>query len=118
VYKLQAENRKRTDEVRELQKVSSLVLCPPAAVAAQLTTSCMSPAQALSDAHTYLFEERERLLALQAENDTLRLQGDPSSPAQAPPRRRSAQPAGLACTAPLPLLQRWRTGLASSSCCR
>ncbi|EFN52358.1 hypothetical protein CHLNCDRAFT_138772 [Chlorella variabilis] len=48
-YKLQAENRKRTDEVRELQK-------------------------ALSDAHTYLFEERERLLALQAENDSLRLQ--------------------------------------------
>lgn len=31
--------------------------------------------QALSDAHTYLFEERERLLALQAENDSLRLQG-------------------------------------------
>lgn len=31
-------------------------------------------AQALSDAHTYLFDERERLLALQAENDQLRLQ--------------------------------------------
>lgn len=30
--------------------------------------------QALSDAHTYLFEERERLLALQAECDALRLQ--------------------------------------------
>lgn len=30
--------------------------------------------QALSDAHTYLFDERERLLALQAENDQLRLQ--------------------------------------------
>jgi coiled-coil domain-containing protein 77 len=30
--------------------------------------------QALSDAHTYLFEELERLLALQAENDGLRLQ--------------------------------------------
>ncbi|PSC73064.1 Coiled-coil domain-containing 77 [Micractinium conductrix] len=49
VYALQAENRKRTDEVRELQK-------------------------ALSDAHTYLFEERERLLALQADCDALRLQ--------------------------------------------
>ncbi|KAL4422700.1 hypothetical protein ABPG75_008897 [Micractinium tetrahymenae] len=49
VYTLEAENRKRTDEVRELQK-------------------------ALSDAHTYLFEERERLLALQAECDALRLQ--------------------------------------------
>ena len=30
--------------------------------------------QALSDAHTYLFEERERLLALQADCDALRLQ--------------------------------------------
>lgn len=33
-----------------------------------------STLQALSDAHTYLFDERERLLALQAENDALRLQ--------------------------------------------
>ena len=31
-------------------------------------------AQALSDAHAFLFEERQRLLALQAENDELRLQ--------------------------------------------
>ena len=30
--------------------------------------------QALSDAHTYLFEERQRLLDLQAENDELKLQ--------------------------------------------
>lgn len=30
--------------------------------------------QALSDAHTYLFEERERLLKLQSDNDELRLQ--------------------------------------------
>lgn len=30
--------------------------------------------QALSDAHTFLFEERQRLLTLQAENDELRLQ--------------------------------------------
>ena len=30
--------------------------------------------QALSDAHTYLFEERDRLLKLQSENDELRLQ--------------------------------------------
>ena len=30
--------------------------------------------QALSDAHAFLFEERQRLLALQAENDELRLQ--------------------------------------------
>ena len=32
------------------------------------------PMQALSDAHAFLFEERQRLLALQAENDELRLQ--------------------------------------------
>lgn len=31
-------------------------------------------AQALSDAHNFLFDERQRLLALQAENDELRLQ--------------------------------------------
>ena len=30
--------------------------------------------QALSDAHAFLFEERQRLLASQAENDELRLQ--------------------------------------------
>ena len=30
--------------------------------------------QALSDAHTYLFEERERLLQLQASHDDLKLQ--------------------------------------------
>lgn len=30
--------------------------------------------QAVSDAHTYLFEERDRLLKLQSENDELRLQ--------------------------------------------
>ncbi len=30
--------------------------------------------QALSDAHTYLFEERDRLLKLQSENGELRLQ--------------------------------------------
>lgn len=30
--------------------------------------------QALSDAHNFLFEERQRLLTLQAENDALRLQ--------------------------------------------
>ena len=30
--------------------------------------------QALSDAHTYLFEERERLLQLQATHDDLKLQ--------------------------------------------
>lgn len=39
-YKLAAESRQRAAEVRDLQK-------------------------ALSDAHTYLFEERERLLSLQ-----------------------------------------------------
>lgn len=32
------------------------------------------PPQALSDAHNFLFDERQRLLALQAENDELRLQ--------------------------------------------
>lgn len=30
--------------------------------------------QALSDAHTYVFEERSRYLALQSEHETLRLQ--------------------------------------------
>ncbi|MEW5301830.1 MAG: hypothetical protein WDW36_004665 [Sanguina aurantia] len=49
LYRLDWENRQRTDEIRELQK-------------------------ALSDAHNFLFEERQRLLALQAENDALRLQ--------------------------------------------
>jgi coiled-coil domain-containing protein 77 len=33
-----------------------------------------STLQALSDAHNFLFEERQRLLALQAENDDLKLQ--------------------------------------------
>ncbi|GIM05695.1 hypothetical protein Vretimale_10129 [Volvox reticuliferus] len=46
---LEWEARKRAEEVRELQK-------------------------ALSDAHNFLFDERQRLLALQAENDELRLQ--------------------------------------------
>jgi hypothetical protein len=32
------------------------------------------PSQALSDAHAYLFDERQRLLELQAENDALKLQ--------------------------------------------
>eukprot|EP00798_Chlamydomonas_sp_ICE-L_P012306 gene12306-15468_t len=49
LHRLDWENRKRADEVRELQK-------------------------ALSDAHAYLFEERQRLLTSQAENDELRLQ--------------------------------------------
>ncbi|KAJ9527458.1 hypothetical protein QJQ45_025730 [Haematococcus lacustris] len=48
-HRLEWENRQRADEIRELQK-------------------------ALSDAHAFLFEERQRLLALQAENDELRLQ--------------------------------------------
>jgi|AntAceMinimDraft_5_1070358.scaffolds.fasta_scaffold18244_2 coiled-coil domain-containing protein 77 len=43
------ELKKRTEEVAELQK-------------------------ALSDAHAYLFEERDRLLGMQAENDELKLQ--------------------------------------------
>ena len=54
LHRLEWEARQRGDEVRELQK-------------------------ALSDAHTYLFEERERLLVLQAENDELRLQVRPLS---------------------------------------
>lgn len=96
VYALEAENRKRTDEVRELQKVGAatrgsahsfshaLNLCAtpqtaapqaPAHTPLAARAKCSSPAlQALSDAHTYLFEERERLLALQAECDGLRLQ--------------------------------------------
>ena len=35
--------------------------------------------QALSDTHTFLFEERQRLLDLQAENDELKLQVRPAS---------------------------------------
>ncbi|KAG1679502.1 hypothetical protein FOA52_011101 [Chlamydomonas sp. UWO 241] len=49
LHRLDWENRRRADEIRELQK-------------------------ALSDAHVFLFEERQRLLSLQAENDELRLQ--------------------------------------------
>lgn len=47
-HSLRCEVQKRTEEVRELQ-------------------------QALSAAHMHLFEERDRLLQLQAENDELRL---------------------------------------------
>ncbi|EFJ43281.1 centriole protein [Volvox carteri f. nagariensis] len=49
LHVLEWEARKRAEEVRDLQK-------------------------ALSDAHNFLFDERQRLLALQAENDDLRLQ--------------------------------------------
>ena len=49
LHQAEWELKKRTGEVAELQK-------------------------ALSDAHAYLFEERERLLAIQAENDELKLQ--------------------------------------------
>ena len=49
LHQTEWELKKRNEEVSELQK-------------------------ALSDAHTYLFEERDRLLALQAENDELKLQ--------------------------------------------
>ncbi|KAI8466961.1 MAG: hypothetical protein J3K34DRAFT_524115 [Monoraphidium minutum] len=49
LHRLEWESRKRADEVRELQ-------------------------QALSDAQQLMFEERQRLLALQAENDELKLQ--------------------------------------------
>lgn len=48
-HSLRVEVQKRAEEVRELQ-------------------------QALSSAHIHLFEERDRLLQLQAENDALRLQ--------------------------------------------
>lgn len=48
-HSLRVEIQKRAEEVRELQ-------------------------QALSSAHIHLFEERDRLLQLQAENDALRLQ--------------------------------------------
>ncbi|KAK9844770.1 hypothetical protein WJX74_006686 [Apatococcus lobatus] len=49
LHQLEWQNRRRTDEICELQK-------------------------ALSDAHMYLYEERARLLQLQADNDELRLQ--------------------------------------------
>ena len=49
LHQAEWELKKRTDEAAELQK-------------------------ALSDAHAYLFEERERLLKVQAENDELKLQ--------------------------------------------
>ena len=38
------------------------------------TKAAIDIMQALSDAHTYLFEERDRLLKLQSEHDELRLQ--------------------------------------------
>ena len=128
LHRLDWENRRRADEIRELQKVrggrggegaggpacmhaslhASLLVSranhgpydihvrplarshaangqqPPHAAAAHAvsftaTTLSSAPthnvhAQALSDAHAFLFEERQRLLALQAENDELRLQ--------------------------------------------
>lgn len=92
MYALEAENRKRVDEVRELQKVgccsrrhhasiikpchhqACMLYPPPAALHARPQLSRRALMQALSNAHTYLFEERERLLALQAESDALRLQ--------------------------------------------
>ena len=49
LHQAEWELKKRTDEVTDLQK-------------------------ALSDAHAYLFEERERLLKIQTENDELKLQ--------------------------------------------
>lgn len=49
LHQAEWELKKRSDETTELQK-------------------------ALSDAHAYLFEERERLLKIQAENDELKLQ--------------------------------------------
>ncbi|CAG9461345.1 unnamed protein product [Pedinophyceae sp. YPF-701] len=49
MYRTQWENKQRSEEIWELQK-------------------------ALSDAHALLFEERQRVLTLQAENDDLRIQ--------------------------------------------
>lgn len=48
--------------------------CTRLSAAGTNTPRAFTHTQALSAAHTYLFEERERLLALQAENDGLRLQ--------------------------------------------
>lgn len=72
--------------MRELQKVRGMASGCPALLCFHPTSANARPTQqdssrshnpslqALSDAHTYLFDERERLLALQAENDTLKLQ--------------------------------------------
>ena len=49
LYRLQVESKTRMQEVRDLQR-------------------------ALSDAHVMLFDERQKLLALQAQNDELRIQ--------------------------------------------
>lgn len=108
VHRLEWENRKRVDEVKELQKVSccgglrtagdgcssiqrahALEPCSsqlfsllhaslqhathmPDAPAPPVTP--LPTGQALSDAQQFLFEERQRLLLLQAENDELKLQ--------------------------------------------
>ena len=76
LHRLDWENRRRADEVRELQKASTcLDLKHSCHAHAQCIMQClMCNIQALSDAHAFLFEERQRLLALQAENDELRLQ--------------------------------------------
>lgn len=83
MYALQAENRKRVEEVRELQKASAARRRLYGLLMLKAVTACRwqhafhpcsplqtPPYQALSDAHTFLFEERERLLALTAENDS------------------------------------------------
>lgn len=77
MHALQWETRKRAEEVRELQKVRSkqaptIFQQPPPSGPLHLNTTELT--QALSDAHNFLFDERQRLLALQAENDELRLQ--------------------------------------------
>ena len=85
-HKVEWESKRRAEEVKELQKVMlpwQLVTCTTAFLheilgctnaASQWHTGGICILQALSDAHTYLFEERDRLLKLQSENDELRLQ--------------------------------------------
>ena len=75
LYRLNTECRMRMEEVRELQKASSGPRRPPPPrPAIHWPIPRLASLQALSDAHTYLFEERERLLKLQADNDQLKLQ--------------------------------------------
>jgi coiled-coil domain-containing protein 77 len=75
LHRLSWENRKRAEEIRELQKVSavgefetfegeSAWLSSTFRVEGPEPVLCVL--QALSDAHNFLFEERQRLLALQA----------------------------------------------------
>ena len=112
VHRLRQDSAERALEVQALQKVESnrRMYVPRLSSLLPRSSSCclscclsrappLSP-QAVSDAHTHLFEERGRLLQLAAENDQLRLQladrgrhEGRRQPRRAPPRSRGGSPA-------------------------